>query len=315
MAFDEATEAWLCALTAFEVARRLVGDGDSKRDDISAKVEVNIEKFGLSLRKNVERVEIACCDQAGLQAYYLPAGNHDSRAPAVICIGYEQERGVTLLGRLLPVVVGRDMSALVVCHDDVARRPDVKPGMLLSCCLDYLVTRSDVDAARIGVYGEGLSATLATDFTAFDSRVAAAVCDGGLWNWARMLASVGWMANVADENDEGVASRLRSRLVRQLKCPVLVVAGGRGFVSMSEAVKLQADCSAEHVDIDLAVPSIVRVAAEEIENFVSSDECIFGWLEQKLSQSDAHGAVQRNAGWPACRDDGEQYPSTIFDDE
>ncbi|WP_375779183.1 alpha/beta hydrolase family protein [Bradyrhizobium sp. ma5] len=286
MAFDEATEAWLCGLTAFEVARRLADDGDPKRDDISAKAEANIERFGPPLRQNIERVEITCCDEAGFQAYYLPAGSHDSRAPAVICIGDEQESGATLLGRLLPAVAGRGMSVLVVSHDDVAGRPDVQPGSLLSCCLDYLVTRPDVDAARIGTYGDGVSAALATDFTVSDNRIAAAVCDGGLWNWARMLASVGWMTKLANENDEDGASRLRSRMVRRLKCPVLVVAGGRSLVSTSEAVKLQAECSAEHVDIDLAVPSIIRVASEEIDNFISSDESIFGWLEYKLSQSD-----------------------------
>ncbi|WP_342710022.1 hypothetical protein AAFG13_37485 [Bradyrhizobium sp. B124] len=289
MAFDEATEAWLCGLTAFEVARRLVGDGDPKRDDISAKAEANIERFGPSLRQNVERVEITCYDEAGFQAYYSPAGNHDSRAPAVVCISCEQESAATLFGRLLPAVVGRGMSVLAVSHDDVAGRPDIQPGLLLTCCLDYLVARSDVDAARIGIYGEGLSAALATDFTASDCRLAAAVCDGGLWDWARMLASVGCLTKVADE--DGV-SRLRSRLARRLKCPVLVVAGGRGLVSMSEALKLQADCSAEHVDIDLAAPSIFRVAAEEVENFVSSDECIFGWLERRLSQSSCAWAGQ-----------------------
>ncbi|WP_407169105.1 alpha/beta hydrolase family protein [Bradyrhizobium sp. ORS 111] len=283
MAFDVATEAWLCGLTAFEMARRLVDDDDPKSGDISARVATDIQRFGLSLRQKLERVQIACDDQIEFPAYYLSAGNPEICAPAVICISGEQETGVRLLGRLLPAVTGRGMSILVISHDDVSTRLGVQPDMLLSCCLDYVSAQPDTDATRVGVYGEGLSAALATDFAASDSRVAAAVCDGGLWNWARMLASVGWMTKAADVIDEDVVSRLRSRLVRQLRCPVLVVAGGRGIVSVSEAIKLQADCVAARIDIELAIPRMIRSPAGEIENFVSYDDCIFEWLEHKLA--------------------------------
>jgi hypothetical protein len=284
-AFDEAAEAWLCALTAFEVARRLVDEDDPQSRDISAKVEAHIESFGSSLKQKVERGQIACCDQTEFPAYYLPAGSPDLCAPAVICISSEQEAGATLLGRLLPVVLGRGISVLVVSHDDVSNHSPGQSEMLLSCCLDHLSSRPGIDAGRIGIYGDGLSAVLATDFAASDHRVAAAVCDGGLWNWTRSLASVGWMTVATDVIDEDVMSARRSRLVRQLRCPVLVTAGGRGVVSVSEAIKLQADCVAARTDLELAIPRIIRTTAGEIENFVSSDDCIFGWLKHKLAHS------------------------------
>ncbi|WP_407175481.1 hypothetical protein [Bradyrhizobium sp. STM 3562] len=278
-AFDEATEAWLCALTAFEVARRMVDEEDPKRGDISAKVETNIQKFRLSLRHKIERVKISCSDQAEFLAYYLPAGNSELCAPAVICISSEEETGATLLGRLLPAVIGRGMSLLIISHDDISSSSGSQ--VLLSCCLDYLSLRRDGNAGRIGVYGEGLSAALATDFAASDSRVGAVVCDGGLWSLTRLLASVGWMTRGAV--DEDVVSELRLRLVRQLRCPALVVAGGRGIVSVSEAIKLQADCLMASIDMELAIPQMARTPAGEIENFVSFDDRIFGWLKHKLT--------------------------------
>ncbi|MGY4319366.1 alpha/beta hydrolase family protein [Bradyrhizobium sp. JR3.5] len=280
-AFDEATDAWLCALTAFEVAKRLMDEDDPHSGDVSAKVEIAIQRFG-SLAPKVDRVRIACSDQCEFLAYYLPAGGRDLCAPAVICISREEDTGAALLGRLLPTVIGRSISVLIVSYDDVKNRWLGQSEILLSCCLDYLSARPDVDAARIGVFGEGLSAVLATDFALSDRRVAAAVCDGGLWNWVRTLASVDWMTKTAKALDDDVVPAHRSRLVRQLRCPVLVLAGGRGTVSLSEATKLQADCTAARIDLELAMPRKGRPSLGEIENFVTTDDCIFGWLEHKL---------------------------------
>ncbi|MET4121639.1 hypothetical protein ABIB85_008075 [Bradyrhizobium sp. JR1.5] len=284
-AFDDATEAWLSALTAFEVARRLDED-DRQRDDVSAKLETGIQRIG-SLGLGLERVQIAGGDQAEFQAHYLAASGPELRAPAVICISSEEEIATALLGRILPVVTTRGMSILVVSHDDVSNRWRGQSETLLSCCLDYLSDRSDVDPTRIGVYGEGLSAVLATDFAVSDRRIAAAVCDGGLWNWARTLTSVRWMTGTAaDVVGEDVASVRRSRLVRQLRCPVLVVVGGRGTVSASEAIKLQAECRAARIDLELVMPR-TTLPPKGIDNFVTSDDCVFGWLERKLIHSSA----------------------------
>ncbi|RXH38655.1 hypothetical protein XH99_00835, partial [Bradyrhizobium nanningense] len=282
-AFDEAAEAWLYALTAFEIAGRLIEEDGLQSGDISAKVEGGIRRFESSQAQKLERVKIPCCDQTELPAYYLPAGNPDLPTSAVMCISMEHETAATLLGRLLPAVIGRSMSVLVLSHGDVSHHSRGQSETLLSACLDYLAVRPDVDANRIAIFGEGLSAALATEFAVSDRRLAAAVCDGGLWNWARILASIGWMTRTTDGVlEQGAMSARRSQIIRRLRCPVLVVAGGRGIVSVSEAIKLQADCMAECIDLELAIPRMIRSLGGEIENFVTSDDCIFGWLEQKL---------------------------------
>lgn len=281
-ASDEATEAWLCALTAFEVARQLIDEIDPRNAEVSAKIEAGIQRFVFPLEHGVEQVILACDDEPNFLAYYLPAGDGQLYAPAVICISSEQETGAALLGRLLPVVSDKCVSILVVSHDDLANHWCGRSNLLLSGCLDHLSARPGVDATRVGVFGEGLAAILATDFAASDPRVAAAVCDGGLWNFTKELASVAWMTGTTDRMDEDVVSARRSRLVRQLRCPVLVVAGGRGTVSVSEAIKLQAECMTARIDLDVAMPRMIRTHAGDVENFVSADDCIFGWLERKL---------------------------------
>lgn len=283
--FDEATEAWLCALTAFEVARRLIPDDDPRSAGVSAKIEDGLHAIGSSVGHEVESVQIACGDLGDVLAYYLRAGAPNSRTPAIICISSEEETGPTLLGRLLPVVIDRGMSVLVVSHEDVANRARGESEIVLSHCLDHLSARDDVDSSRIGVYGDGLSAALATDFVAYDRRIAAAVCDAGIWNWTRSLSSIGWMTPTADDSDKDMMSAYRSRLARRLNCPVLVVAGGRGVVSVSEAIKLQVVCMVARINVDLVMPQLIRGGqGEEVDNFVTSDERIFRWLEQRLAR-------------------------------
>jgi len=282
---DEATEAWFCALTAYEVARRLVAEDDRNGIDIAARIESCIQRLELSMADRIERVRIACGEPLELEALYLSAGS--GRTPAVICISMEQEPRAILFGRLLPAAFSRKLSLLIISHDDLLGGSRREFNMHLSNCLDYLLARSDVDDGRIGVYGEGGVGALATDFAAADSRLAAAVCDGGLWASSRNSASIGWFSGAMEAIDGPALSTQRSEKLRQLRCPVLVVVGGRGHVSASEAVALQANCMAESIDLELAMAPIIRASGNDIENFVSVDDRTLKWLETKLGASQA----------------------------
>ncbi|VIO70055.1 hypothetical protein CI1B_29290 [Bradyrhizobium ivorense] len=280
---DEAAEAWLCALTALEVARRLLDQDGTQAEDVSAKIAAVLQRFASSSDQKVERVEIACCDQPYVAAYFLRSGSPNSSGPTVICMSREGESASTMLGRLLPVVMGRGVSVLVLGHEDISTHYQTQ--VFLSSCLDYLSLRPEVDSRRIGVYGEGLSAVLATDFAASDERIAAAVCDGGLWKRARTLANIRWLTSNANTVNEANVLARRSHFVRRLRCPVLVVVGGCGTVSVSEAIELQAECLAARIDLELTMARIMRTPSGEIENFVSSDDSIFAWLEHKLTRN------------------------------
>lgn len=290
---EKAAEAELCALTAFEVARRLTDEDDARWRGISARIEAGIERIGLCGAPKVEPVQISCADQVSLFAYYLPAGRTDLPAPAIICVCSEQDTPHALLGRVLPVVLGRGISLLVLSHGDLVECSRGSPRAMLSSCLDYLSRRSDVDSARVATFGDGLSAALASDFVASDSRVAAAVCDGGLWHAARALAYVDWMTKAAGEMDELVVAATRLRQARQLRCPVLVVAGGRGIVSIPEASKLQAACVAARIELELIVAPTTSTAVGELEDFPSCDDAIFGWLQHKLFGRSAPEALPK----------------------
>lgn len=280
-AFEHGCEAVLCALTVFEVAKRLVEDRDSRNfREISERIAADVRKFRL-LEQKIKQIAISC-DGQSVDAYYMPA-DRTSRAPAVICVSGEDETADTLLARLLPALRGRGISILVLSYDVFSGPCRGQEEGLFSCCIDYLSAQDNVDPTRIGVYGEGLAAALTTDLAASDDRVAAAVCDGGLWKWTRRMAFIGWITGSSDVANEEAVSASRLRSMRQLKCPVLLVAGSRGTVHPAEAIKLQSECAAADIQLDVEIPSAAQLYFGEIENFVEVDDFIFGWLENKLA--------------------------------
>ncbi|MCK1454523.1 hypothetical protein IVB36_27550 [Bradyrhizobium sp. 35] len=279
-ALDIAKEAWLCALTAFEVARSLLADGNRDDPEISARVESDFRKFGPALGYTVENLRISC-DQVQVPACYLPAGGSNLRLPAVICISSDEEKRMSLLRRLLPVIIGRKMSILVVSYEDVAGNSRGESEMLLSRCLDYLSCCPDIDRNRIAVYGDGSSAALATDFAAYDDRVAAAVCDAGLWNRARTLGCIRWLTRATEDAEANSAHS--PQLTHKINCPILVPVSARGIVSVSDVVELHANCMAAAVPLEVILPQMYRGGAEP-ENFVILDQRIFDWLEKKLNE-------------------------------
>ena len=282
-AVERAREAWLCAMTAFEVAKRIVDPCNPDHLHIVAKMQACVHKFGLYHARSIERVRIACCDQPELVTYYLPHDSPERHAPSIICISNQGESISEFLGKVLPAAVGRGMSLLVVDGSELSDHPTFKSDILLGCCVDYLSDRSDVDRCRIGVYGEGMAAVEATSLASSDRRIAAAVCDGGLWQFAWTRSSIDCMSGLAGELcDEEASSARRMRLVRRMRCPVLVVSGPRESVDLSEAISLQADCKAAGIDMSVVVSRTVETPLGGIENFLTADEFIFGWLERKL---------------------------------
>jgi hypothetical protein len=84
--------------------------------------------------------------------------------------------------------LGRGISVLLVETSEVIAsltRAEVSQDSPLDKSLgpiaDHLISRSDVDASRIAAYGDGVASIYATRIAVEDCRIAAAVCDGGLW--------------------------------------------------------------------------------------------------------------------------------------
>lgn len=288
---------------------RLMSPNDPRQTEIAAKMRTR--HFVRRGNPPGEVVDVACFDDKPLRAHFLPCYRAAEPAPTVICIGDEQESMDVLLGRLLPAAADKGMSLLLVEMSDIQDHPPGKPletgtitsELRLSCCVDYLVSRADVDAGRIAVHGNGLAASYATRLAIYDDRIAAAVCDGGLWESIRTRTAIDWMSGPHEPICDWGASTGRSRSARRIKCPFLMVANERSVGSVTEAIALHADCRSFGVSIDLYVPPVIQTPSDIVGNFIGTSEPEFSWLAVKLLVASDHllKHQQQAAGRPARR--------------
>lgn len=276
-----AREAWLCSLTALEVARSLSCPGDLESADLADKVGISLRGFEDDAGPAIERVQIDCLDQGALTGFFLPAFRHGPSAPAVICVSDGESPLGSMMSRLLPASLGRNMSLLLIDAGNSSVGRSFKPEHMLHGWLDYLEARPDVDSQRIAIYGEGAGAIHASRLALSDRRIAAAVCDGGLLTPVMRRASLRWMTGVEQpiHNGTSTGSPLRSR---RIPCPLLTVVGSRSMVWEQDALELQAGYQQAGADCSVVVPNRIQHPLGEVENFIAVDDFILDWLDSKL---------------------------------
>jgi hypothetical protein len=276
-----AQEAWLCALTALEVARNVSNPGDAASADLAHKVGISLRGLEADSASSIERVTIDGFDQGSLAGNFLPALRDRSSAPVVICISDGDAPLGAMMGRLLAASRHRDLSLLLVDAGRLSVPRPAKPEHVLQCWLDYLEARPDVDAQRIAVYGEGAAARHASGLALLDRRLVAAVCDGGIVAPIMSRASLRWMIGAEQAVRDG-APEGTSLPSRRISCPLLVVAGNRSMVCEEDALELQALYRQAGADCSIVVPNCFPHPLGEVENFVAVDDFIFEWLAGRL---------------------------------
>jgi hypothetical protein len=276
-----AREAWLCSLTAFEVARTLSCPGDLESADLAERADISLRGFENDAGPAIERLKIDCFDQEALAGFFLPASRQGPSAPALICVSDEEITLGSMMSRLAPASLYRNMSLLLIDSSNSSVRRPFKPEHVLQCWLDHLEARPDVDPRRIAIYGEGAGAVHASRLALSDRRIAAAVCDGGVLAPVMRRASLRWVTGLEQAAHDGTSpdSSLPSR---RIPCPLLTVVGSRSMVREQDALALQAGYRQAGADCSVVVPNRISHPMGEVENFIAVDDFIFEWLDGKL---------------------------------
>ena len=116
--------------------------------------------------------------------------------------------------------------------------------------MDYLVERDDVDEHRIAILADGWSSSFVARGIAFDDRFAAAVCDGGIWD----LNERAFLRDLVAPSDANALSRpVFSRVARNIKCPVLISTGERGWLKAERVKELYDGLKADGRDVTLKI--------------------------------------------------------------
>jgi dienelactone hydrolase len=223
-----------------------------------------------------------------LEGYFLPAAAGSKPAPAVICIGEPGQRKEACLSKVVRYAGDRGMSVLAVDllgaaaiapFEEIVGRSDLES--TIGHIMDYLVGRDDVDEHRIAILADGCGSSFVARGIAFDDRFAAAVCDGGIWD----LHERAFLRDRFAAADAGFGSgRIFSRVARNIKCPVLISTGERGWLKPERVRELYDGLKADDRDVTLKIFTSEETAAAEghADNTTLANEFIFDWIASRL---------------------------------
>lgn len=220
-----------------------------------------------------------------LEGYFLPARASADTAPTLICIGEPGQRKEEYLAKVTRHASDRGIALLAV--DLFGAGPDSRfeegvgrsnPEMIVGCIMDYLVERDDVDEHRIAILSDGWGSSLVARGIAFDHRYAAAVCDGGIWDLH--------VRAFLKERDDPVAIgfSLGSKIAGNIKCPVLITSGERGWLQADRIRELYGELLAAERDVTLKIFTCEETAAAQghADNPTLANEFIFDWISGRL---------------------------------
>jgi dienelactone hydrolase len=225
-----------------------------------------------------------------LQGYFLPAPAPaaNGRAPTVICIGEPGHRKEEFLFKLAPHARERGLSMLALDllgdqRDDYAdtlmQRRDLESSV--GCAMDYLEQRGDVDFDRVAIVADGWGSSFVARAVLQEPRLAAAVCDGGLWD----LHERSFFASRFAMSELSMVPVPHAPLMASgAECPVLITLGEDGWLKADRARQILQKSQLGSSDIVLKVFTAAETGAAQAhaDNPSLANEYIFDWLESQL---------------------------------
>lgn len=244
-----------------------------------------------------ELVRIPCFESGFVEAYFLPAPGVERRSPTVVCIGgsghFKDDHLHTLIGQ----AQARGLSLLLVDLPGQGAVPRIEGRVryeietAISCCVDYLLTRADVDDQRIAIFGDSLGAAYASRAASLDDRFAAAVTDAGIWDTLERASTSNWMSgkDLQDALVDEMAKIQRHGSGTQVKCPTLVAVGERDWIDVKRATELCDILRKSGADITLKIFPASETGAShaQTDNPTIGHEYIFDWICSRLKSARA----------------------------
>ena len=270
-----------------------------------------VDSFHEFIRLSGSRIEIVDVPFEGnkLPGYFVPAQNAKSaRTPCVVFFdGLDVTKEIQFL-RGVPDLVRRGIAVLVMDGPGTGEAIRFR-GMPLrhdyekagSACLDYLETRADVDAARVGIVAISLGGYYAPRCASLDHRFAACIAWGAIWDycgtWKKRIDAgfqasmsvpghhIMWILGV-DSLDAALKKLEPFRLdgvVQKMRCPFLVVHGEDDEqIPLKDAQALYDACGS--ADKTLRVFTAAEGGAQHCQrDYLSLGTAVmWNWFEEKL---------------------------------
>ena len=231
-----AGEAYIAAALCYHVGKFLFQD---YYDEYLAAGHKSIDSFAKGLKlldPTGERVEIPFDGATMVGTLRRPSG---AKPPLVILLpGLDSTKEEFFYWE--NVFLRRGLATLSLegpgqgeCGYNSHIRPDYEAA--ISCALDALQPRQDIDMGRIGIAGVSLGGYYAERAAAFEPRVKAVVGNCGPWNWAECWSVLPSLSRDAFRHHSGAKSEAEAvakanqvsleGVAQRIKQPVLVIHG------------------------------------------------------------------------------------------
>ena len=279
---------WLRAMNYYGAAAMPLDPADERRWVAVLAMQECARRYLAARSPAGEMVTVPWVDGHPLQGYFLPAPSASGRAPTVICIGEPGHRKEEFLFKLVPHARERGFSMLALdlfgderddYLDALLRRGDLESA--IPAVMDYLETREDVDFARVGIIADGWGSSFVARAVIQEPRLAAAVCDGGLWD----LHERAFFASRFAMSDLSIVPVPHSPLMASgANCPVLITLGEDGWLKADRARQLVRNSQLGSSGVKLKVFTAAETGAAQAhaDNPSLANEYIFDWLESQL---------------------------------
>lgn len=306
---NTARDAWLRAVDYYRSAEFFLAPDDPRRLDTFTRCEQAFGNAGQFFRVPVESVKIPYENGSSLSGYFL--GTHHpsgTQQPTLIAFGgldsFKEElyfmiaRGVLDRGVSCLLVDGPGQGAALRRHNLTTRVDYEVP---VGACIDYLLSRDDVDATRIAVSGSSLGGYYAARAGSKDHRLAAAISHGAIWDLGQSWAGQGedfglaehikWVFGVPTmaAAQEIAPSFTLNGVLEEMTCPYLIVHGGHDVLGVRQATQV-ADYARNHgLDVTLRVVDADETGAEHCQhdNPTLGMELVGDWLVDVLGVTEA----------------------------
>jgi dienelactone hydrolase len=302
---DTAKGNWLRASNYFRAAEQFLGINDRRRSYILDQMQICSHLYLGCLAPKGEVVQIPAAGGGLMHGYFLRAPRSQPQTPVVICVGGPDHLKEEHLYKMPRHAHARKLSLLLidlpgqgVCprRERGVGRNDIETS--ISCWVDYLASRSDVDAERIAIFGEGLGAAFASQAAGAEHRISAAVCDAGIWDLherAFLLRRISG-CNHPESVEDQISKLWRHSIAKRIRCPILATLGECDWLKTNDAVEYYSYLKQAGIDISVKIFQAAETAAShaQIDNPTIGNEFIFDWIAARLGTTGQQNALREN---------------------
>ncbi|MBI5130885.1 MAG: hypothetical protein HZA66_15700 [Rhodopseudomonas palustris] len=254
--------------------------GSAEAPELPGFPEAGIARYLKSFDPPGAVVAIPWRHDADLDGYYLPCSDAGTQpTPVIVGIGETYGKGALLTALARPA---RDRRLALLCvdlgsaGDTSVQRCAIRPESCVSAVVDYLVEQPEIDPARIAVIADGSPSSLVARGVAMDGRVAAAVCDGGLWEQ--------WEHAQTTRLSSGLHAIAPRPIAASIRCPTLIPLRPDSGIDPAYARQLLANGRSDRRNNI----SVADYAATDAGTVAAS---ILDWVDRQLNRSPRRGPV------------------------